>query len=811
MENGVKMAEISNYIGSKKGYYALSVIGLFLLAVIPFREYLDSDAIINATDLLTQDYFWHAFYHDQLRNSPSFMTWNPYINGGASFSGGMHLIFTPISLFSILLFPPNFAITVEALVHLFLAGLFTLLYARLIGLNFLSSFLAATFFMLSTELVSLFNAGHIGKLNTISLFPLVLLTLERALQKRRFFDFVLVSVALSLQFYETHLQISFYSCIVVGIYFILRTLQIYRDEKDLKSLGRIYAYGTIMVLLFLSLSAASISNWLEFKKQSERSGGTTYEFATSWSMPTEELATYVVPQLFGLSRRNYQDPGKIKVFYWGDMPFTQTADYLGLLPLILAVVSLIKRRGRFVLIFLGLTILFQILAMGKYTPIYPFFYEYLGFKFFRVPKMVLFIVSFSVAIMAGYGAQWLLEEFNEGKKRFFKKFILSVIVTAIALASLTLLAEMNQNYLIQYFMPYLRGHGQSYNPSLVLQRYQYAVDGMWLASILLLACAGILALRLAKKIGNNVFFISVLAFFVFDISLLNYKFINAVSMKGNAYFSKDTAVRYFEKDRDIYRVLNAIPNEPATGQKYLTYLVPNKYILYKMHSATGYEAVGLARYNDILDNMSLDGNLVDLLNIKYIVMDKYSAGGTVGDSVGKYDIVLDEDIKILRNKNVLPRVFPVHQARVFQDKDQILMWLSNPNFDPRKAVLLEKPVNIPLSSSPRPETESVVHISSYKNNEIMINAVMADSGFVVLSEKYYPGWKAYLDGKETEIHQADYVLRAVYVPKGEHQLTLRYKPDSYRKGLYITLVTFLFAAAVIIWQGVELYRTRNKE
>lgn len=797
-----------NFIDSKKWKYIFSAVALIFFVVVFFRELLSPDVIINATDILTQDYFWHVFYHEKLHTSPSFLTWLPYINSGASFNGGLHQIFIPITLISTYLFPPNLAITASGLIHLFLAGLFTLMYARLIGLGFKASFLAATFFMLSTEIVSLINAGHIGKLNTVAMFPLVLFALERALQKRRFIDFVFAGVALSLQFYENHIQICFYSCIVVGIYFIWRSVNIFREEKDTKLIGRLYIYGTVMVLLFLSLSATSLNQWLEFKSQSERSEGTPYEFATTWSMPPQELATYIVPQLFGLSRENYKDPGKIKVFYWGEMPFTQTADYLGLLPLILAVIALIKcrGRGRHVLLFLFIAVLFQILAMGKYTPIYYFFYKYLGFGFFRVPKMNLFVVAFAVSIMAGYGAQWILEEMDQKERPFLKRVVFWVLGSGVVIGLLALFANFNQSSLIQYFMSDLRGSGRAYNPSLVITRYRHALEGMWVASILMLICGGIFALRFKETVRREAFFAILLGFFVFDVSLLDSKFIGAIPMKDNAYFSKDTANRYFERDKGFFRVLNYIQDSSMNS---IPYRVPNKYILYKIHSATGYEAVGTARYSAILDSLSLEGNIVDLLNIKYIVMDKYGVPGAVGDTVGKFDIVVDEDVKVLRNSNVLPRVFPVHDVRVIEDKELVLAWLDNPSFNPRKTVLLEDNVALHVSSS-RPETESTVEIVSYKDDEIRIDAGMADNGFVVLSEKYYPGWKAYLDGKPAKIYQADYILRAIYVPQGNHKLTVRYEPDSYWKGLYITLATFLIVAATILLQGVQLYRTRNK-
>lgn len=512
-------------------------------------------------------------------------------------------------------------------------------------------------------------------------------------------------------------------------------------------------------------------------------------------MPPQELSTYIVPQLFGLSRMNYKDPGEIKVFYWGEMPFTQTADYVGLLPLALMGIAIIKCRITYVRVFLFIAIFFQVVAMGKYTPVYPLFYEHLGFKFFRVPKMNLFVVAFSASIMAAYGAEWLLNSFGEKDKEFHKRVLFFIVGFAAVLSALVLYGKLNPGGPISYFMSSLLGHGESYNPSLVVQRYECALEGIWKAAALLLVCAAVLAFRLVDRINRKTFFAFLLGFFLIDISMLNSKFIDAIPMDDNAYFSKDAANRYFERDKGLFRVLNYIEDRSMES---IPYRVPNKYILYKIHSATGYEAVGNPRYNEFLKNMDLEGNLVDLLNIKYLVMEKSRITGVVGNSVGKYDIVVDDDIKILRNRNVMPRVFPVHKARVASDKEELLSRLNDASFEPRKEVLLEEQASGHLSPFPKPETDSKVDIISYENDEIKLDARMVDNGFVVLSEKHYPGWKAYLDNKQVNIYLADYIFRAVYVPEGAHIITFRYEADSYKKGLYITIASLLIVAFSIV-------------
>lgn len=787
--------QASGFIGTIKGKYLLSLLGMMSLLLVIFHGLLHSDIIINAMDVLTQDYFWASFVETQLRENPSLKTWNPYLNGGAPFGGGLGAIFTPLDMIITIIFSPNLGITVKGLFHLLIAGSFTLMYARLIGLGFKASFLSAIFFMLSTELVSLFNAGHIGKLNTIAFLPVVLFFLERAFIKRRFTDFILAAIPLSLQLYHGHIQISFYCCLVVAIYFIWRSINVYNEEKDSKGVRKLYLHGTVMVLLFFTLSAFSLSSWFEFKEQSDRKGGTPYAFATSWSMPPKELVTYVAPQIFGLATPIYKDPGEIDVFYWGDMPFTQTSNYLGLAPILLSLIALLRFRGRYVYIFLTIALLFQFLAFGKYNPAYPFFYNYLGFKFFRVPKMLLFVAAFSVSMLAGFGAQWLFDERGKKGIDFIKKYVYWLAGLASLMFLCALVAQFNQQGMVDYFFDELKGSGRAYNPSLVLKRYVNAIDGIWIALSFLITGIAIIASKLSSKVKPEWLFLMLAAYFVIDISSLNYKFINGVSIKDNAYLSKDTAVKYFEKDDGLYRVLNAV-NERS--EKYIAYHNTNKYVHYKIQSATGYEAVQLGRYGALVEKLNLNGKLLDIMNIKYVVMAKGSVRGTVGDRAGKYDIVMDEDVKILRNRAMLPRVYPVHKALIIKDKDVALSTLTDPAFKPSDILILEDELGYELSNSPKPARESQAKITSYKNAEIMIEADMADKGFLFLGDKFYPGWKVVVDGRPEKIHVANYAFRAVYLDAGKHDVKFYYENESYKNGLLITAFSILFVIAVFL-------------
>lgn len=165
-------------------------------------------------------------------------------------------------------------------------------------------------------------------------------------------------------------------------------------------------------------------------------------------------------------------------------------------------------------------------------------------------------------------------------------------------------------------------------------------------------------------------------------------------------------------------------------------------------------------------------------------------------------VVYNKEITIFENKNVLPRTFIVHRAENISTPDNIFTRLKADDFDVRKKIIIEK--NLPenmLSGNNSPETDnSSATITSYKDQEVLIDARMENDGFLVLTDQYYPGWKAFVDGKETEIFPTDFIFRSIYLKKGQHQIRFTYDPLSYKIGKYISLTTAILLLALFIFR-----------
>ena len=768
-----------------------AIAGLLLICLLFFHQLLFSGEVVNATDILTQQYFWNVFTKESLLTDPCFRTWLPYVNAGTPFSGGLDLIFRPVSLLTLLLLPVHIAINYEMVLYLFLMGVGMYLYMREIKVSHLGAFLAALFLMLNGEIVSLINAGHVNKIGAIFPVSFVFWTLERALRRKTLRAFLLTGFVLGFQFWQGHVQISYYTCIAVGIYYLIRIGFLYREHYNLKQISTLTGFAVIMVIVFLLLSAVEFLPLISFAQVSERAEGVSYEFATSWSMPPEELATYLVPGFFGLRRLNHDEDEDI-IPYWGRMPFTQTGRYFGLLPLLCVFLALCFVRKKHVLTLSVIAVIVLLLGMGKYIPTYKLLYEYApGFNKFRVPQMILFLFAFATSGLAGFGAEWLLSNMTDAKEKRLRIFVLcGMLLFLVALLISTHLPQVNHDFIGQFREALLRKGG---TPDIAAARFGNIINGLLQFSVLFGIALFVIGLRLAPKIRLGWVIAAILMMYLIDIGMFNEKYLDTIPLEGSMYVRENDAIRYLKGHPGLYRVLPATD----TPESYSTF---NKYLYYHLFSISGYEAVGVQYYTEYLRHMALGTPLVDLLNVKYIILPKDAQIN--GENVelekrfGPYKVVMDSDAILLENSNVLPRVFPVHNARQLTDKEQIFATLLNQSFNPLKTVIIEEELPAGFQeeqgkNNDEHSPQSVAEITHHLHRTIRLKAKMVDDGFLVLSEKYYPGWKAYVNGQQTKIYKADYTLQAIYLPKGEYDVTFAFQPRQFIAGLGITVITCL--------------------
>jgi Bacterial membrane protein YfhO len=184
----------------------------------------------------------------------------------------------------------------------------------------------------------------------------------------------------------------------------------------------------------------------------------------------------------------------------------------------------------------------------------------------------------------------------------------------------------------------------------------------------------------------------------------------------------------------------------------------------------------------------------DLLNIKY---------STVTDS-------LRGSLTLRERTGYLPRAFMVYATRTAQTEDELHAMLQNPDIDLHTTAILEAPLPVSLS----PDTAHSAwkaDITGYRNNAIELDVTTEQDGLLVLSETYYPGWKATVDGQETPIVRADYCLRALVVPRGTHAVRVWFSPSSFNTGAWITLASVCFCMTGIVLSAIQKRRSRRTD
>ncbi len=199
---------------------------------------------------------------------------------------------------------------------------------------------------------------------------------------------------------------------------------------------------------------------------------------------------------------------------------------------------------------------------------------------------------------------------------------------------------------------------------------------------------------------------------------------------------------------------------------------------------------------------------LQLLNVRYVLVENELNGEGLKP-------VYDGEIKIYEDMKAFPRAWIVPEAKILKRKEDIFEEMRNPGFNPGKTVILEEEVRNQSTEHRVQSTESklrttyhspLTRIVEYHPEKVTIEANLSQEGFLVLSDSWYPGWKAFVDGVETEVLKANYIMRAVKLVPGRHQIEFLYdNPPSFKLGIIISLSTLLL---IFILIGGALFKHR---
>jgi hypothetical protein len=796
----------------------LALTALLMILILFFSRILFTDMIIRAPDI-TNEFYWTIKdiplmkFLDLFRINLSGVDWDIYVNSGHTAEGGfrsLSLLFYKNLIFW--LFPLPSSVAWFIVLHFFFGACGLYCYCRAIGTSRLAAFAGGMIFALAPEMASLINAGHVMKIATISFAPWAFFFFEKGFLTRRIFWFLAAALVLALQFFNTHWQIAFYTCLAIGVYGLLRSLGILfsRSEKAKWSVTRLFGMNAVLLVFFLSTVSISLLPLATWSKGTNRGvesganqgrGGLDREEAMSWSLPPEELAGLIIPGFFGLSRQEGgENPSNIRSYYWGRMFFTQTASYMGLLPWLLAPIPLIFRRDKYSWLAVTGIVAGLLFSMGKYSPFYTVLFDYLpGINRFRVPKMMMFVPLMGLAVMAARGLDSLRNpDFRASP--LFRKYLCFLVCVPLLLLLLLGLEIVGRSYWIEKFYGILiQPTRYEQGAYLVLQRWQNLVYETGLAAGLA-SVSVFLIWAVVRRTNRSVILPLILLLLCMgDMWRINDKFMFLVKAPEKAKGIKTPVVDFLARESNQYRVFPMDGSDPM-------YYVSNKIpVLFTSNP------VQQKRWQDYLDGFSLSSAMSDMLNVKYLVMSPRQFNEDKGNLGAKYQPAFqspDGKELVVENRAVLPKAWLVPSALQIVDPRQMLAIMQSRQFDPRQIALVEEPPSLqlaPAGAAPA-GTPGTAVVEEYDDGHIKVNAHAAANALLVLGEKYYRGWKATVDGKSVPIVPVNYVLRGVYLPPGSHAVEFLFDPLPFKIGKYLTLASFAVFAVMLARE----WRSRNK-
>lgn len=690
------------------------------------------------SDVVSIIYPLRSFAIDQLK-SGHLPLWNPYMFTGTPLLADFQVaVFSP-TIFLYFMLPKVWAWTGQVMLQPIFAGIFMYLLLRNFGLKKVESVFSGIFYAFAG-----FNMIWM-EWNTSTLvaafIPLTILLMDKFIKTNELHWGALLSIGIGLQMLAGYPQLVVYT-IAALIIFVFFRWKYLTPSKLLLVLLFIFAG-------FLVSSIVTIPG-IEFILNSQRK----YEVLEKELiyLPWRNLVTFLAPDYLG-------NPATKNYFGIGN--YTLNAGYSGIIVLTLSIVGVLgnwmkKEIKYFVLLFV------MALLLALPTPVASaIFNSHIPAISASSMTRILVLANLSISALAGFGIASLF-----GKERIKNiGFIFVPLGLTVCILAITLFKRINLEITLR---------------NLVLP--------------ISLSTAAVLLILPRKKF--LVFILCIVA--VLELFRYGWKY-TPFSSPG-LVFPETPVLNYFKDEKEPFRVSggDVIP---------MNMLVP-----YGIETVSGYDAVfpiWWARLNSTISsgnptpaNLSYysvfeqyGNHWFDLLNNKYLFVNVQEHLISQIEKNSKFKKVFqDKSVAIFRNNNVLPRAFFVSNW-VMKSGNDALTALAAPNFPVVKEIVIENPVNFNKSDI----VNSSVSYEFYSPEKSIIDVKTDHDGFLFVSDAWYPGWLAKVDGLEEPVYRANYAFRAVAVSEGVHRVEFIYSPDSLRTGELVSMVTLMFLAGIFIY------------
>jgi len=689
--------------------------------------------------------------------------------------------------------------------------------------NNLISLMTALATAFSTGIIVFLYIGHVTKLTTLCMFPVIFLMLFRLQNKIRFVDFLLFIVIFNIAVLGWHVQIIFYTLFSIGIYFIyffLRSLK--QKDKRLKSQilksAVLVVFAIVVAVLIQSDNLSQIYEYSPYstrgtesilEKQvnaTEQSSSDFYQYATNWSFSPGEVLTFIIPSYYGFGKSIYQGPlsqnQPVEVnTYFGQMPFVDVAMYMGVIIFFLALFSMVINWKDPVVRFLTiLSVVALLISFGRTFPIlYDLMFNYFPFfDKFRVPSMMLVLVQLSFPILAGLGIAKVISL----KKGNDKKAEVLVRNTAFVFAGLLIFTLILSAPVKDWFIGRVLASGQRGEQLKPIHDYManmFMTDAR-LAFFFSAAVFGLIYTYIKSKLSADMMIIGITLLVVIDlvrIDLRGETYVNYSDIEQK--FNKPeyvTAIESF-KDKSTFRILN-LKQDGSIGSVKQNSNFNAYFLLQDLYGYSGIKPRGFQDYMDVLGTPA-NQSLWRMANVKYIVFDSQV------NLPGLRLIYSGNQTFVFQNENVLPRAYFVNSVES-RPALEMLNLVKNNQFDPKEIAYVEE-LDLVVD---RPDSTAYVNIEKYADEKITLDVNASGNNFLFLGDTYMPaGWKAYVDGNTTKIYRTNHNFRGIIVPNGKHKVEFIYLPVSFVITSYVSFGLSSLTIILLIAGFVILHRKNS--
>ncbi len=714
-------------------------------------------------DAIRQMYPWQSFVADSLKKA-SFPFWNPYnFSGTPLLANSQSGILYPLKIFYLLV-PQPIAWSILVILQVLLTFIGTYLLAKRLHISEKGSLLSAIAYGLCLYQTSFLEYNIMG--HFLYLFAFSLWCIESYFFTTKTQYGVLLLVISTLSWYAGHLQLAAVMSFALVVYTSMRWF-LYRQQTKKK-------HGVLLIgliILSIPLSAPQLIPTIELILQSARSIQPPDFLINHLLVQPYQLFTILIPDLFGNpATRNYllSDSYPTKALSIGAIPF------------ILALSTFFQTKTHHIR-FLWLILLPFIVVITR-NPVSEFFFN-LNIPIIGTssPSNMIFIVSLFLSLLAGYGFDLV---FTLKTK---KKIILSVLSLS--------------PFLLAYSFPFFGISISTKNLYMSLFITLSAIITVWIPHIL--------------PHSQKLFSFALIFITLSELCYFFWKFNPFVPI--SYMYPKTTVTEWLVKNTNNFDRVWGYGSAHTEA---------NIQTLQKVSSAEGYDPLYIKSYGEFISS-SKNGQIssefsninrsdaiinpgygetdfstniyrqkmLSLLGVKYILARLEDPISEKTFPPKQYPLIADFDgWKVFLNSERYPRAYLVDKFIQYHSPQEFSSIFYQPGFNAQTTILTDE--YIPLESTDL-SLESSTKIVTYEPNSIIIETQSNKSALLFLSDSYYPGWNAYVDGKTTKIYRVNYAFRGVLVPQGNHVVTYSYNPKSFHYGIYCGLFTLLIVIVFI--------------